>query len=50
MWRLSDSLYFYIERLTGKAHGVDSLRYSWLLHIAGIENDEKVCYSGWVSR
>lgn len=45
MWRLADSVFFYITQTTNAEHGLDAQRYAWLLHVAGIENNDKVIVS-----
>ncbi|KZV96347.1 hypothetical protein EXIGLDRAFT_747701, partial [Exidia glandulosa HHB12029] len=42
MWRLADSVFFYVKESMNVDHGIDAQRYSWLLHVAGIENDQKI--------
>ncbi|KAH7096389.1 hypothetical protein BKA62DRAFT_719781 [Auriculariales sp. MPI-PUGE-AT-0066] len=42
MWRLADSVFFYIQGTTGKKHGVDAQQMSWLFSVAALEDDKRV--------
>ena len=42
MWRLTDSVFFYLRRTTKKNHGVDAQQMAYLFGIAGLDDEKRV--------
>ena len=42
MWRLTDSVFFYLRRTTTKNHGVDAQQMAYLFGIAGLDDEKRV--------